>query len=504
MINRPAFRLILSCIVFILFYAIAWPYYQYIFDVDGIGYAAVAEYYANGQFKEAVNGYWSPLHSWLILPFLYSGITAMVAFKVSNALIAVIILMILHDYLRRTNLSATIQIAALLCSVLMLSYYAWYELAADLLVTMFFLMYVRITLSDSFHLKISYSILAGFMGGLAYLAKAYALPFFIGHFIILHLFFKRDGIRWKHLFAGLGIFTAIALPWMHVLMWKYGTLMMGTTGKLNWSWYLVPLRNDQLIFFPPPHALASCSWEDPWYLQQQFFGPWSSFKLFLHQFKVLLFNGHQWILITLQQSYLIPAIFLGILTAILYQGSIQFKKILFFCLFLPAGYWLIHIEERFLWATSFVLMITGIYLLRHLLTQYRIHKTGSLLLWILYFGSFIAEPFNWLKDNINRQKDLHILSEKMNQTELKGSFTSNRMTEECSIIAYHHKLSYYTPAPRKEPVSYFVRNAKAQGINYYLFFYELTEEKTTFLELDVIKKAKKIQFPSEQTILVAF
>ncbi|EKQ52693.1 MAG: hypothetical protein B655_1649, partial [Methanobacterium sp. Maddingley MBC34] len=44
--------------------------YLYIPDADGISYIHIAQHYINGRFSYAVNGYWSPLYSWLLIPFL--------------------------------------------------------------------------------------------------------------------------------------------------------------------------------------------------------------------------------------------------------------------------------------------------------------------------------------------------------------------------------------------------------------------------------------------------
>lgn len=50
------------------------PFYKQVFDVDGIGYSLVAQHLAHGNFARAINGFWSPLHSWLIAPFIKTGI----------------------------------------------------------------------------------------------------------------------------------------------------------------------------------------------------------------------------------------------------------------------------------------------------------------------------------------------------------------------------------------------------------------------------------------------
>jgi hypothetical protein len=46
-------------------------YYQYQINPDGVGYIQTAEKYLSGDFQGAVDAYWGPLLSWLLIPFLY-------------------------------------------------------------------------------------------------------------------------------------------------------------------------------------------------------------------------------------------------------------------------------------------------------------------------------------------------------------------------------------------------------------------------------------------------
>ena len=42
-------------------------------NTDAIAYMRIAEYWAAGNFELAVTGYWGPLLSLLMVPFLYLG-----------------------------------------------------------------------------------------------------------------------------------------------------------------------------------------------------------------------------------------------------------------------------------------------------------------------------------------------------------------------------------------------------------------------------------------------
>ena len=50
------------------------PYCRYQINPDGMSYMRIAQYWAVGDVRHAVNGYWSPLLSWCLVPFVWSGL----------------------------------------------------------------------------------------------------------------------------------------------------------------------------------------------------------------------------------------------------------------------------------------------------------------------------------------------------------------------------------------------------------------------------------------------
>src|SRR5258706_3649627 len=54
-------------------------YHRYEITPDGISYISVAQKYLDGNFSDAINGFWGPLLSWLLVPFLAVGIPSLLA-----------------------------------------------------------------------------------------------------------------------------------------------------------------------------------------------------------------------------------------------------------------------------------------------------------------------------------------------------------------------------------------------------------------------------------------
>ncbi|HJN81819.1 MAG TPA: hypothetical protein QF478_03500, partial [Verrucomicrobiota bacterium] len=52
-------------------------------NTDAISYMRVGEYWSVGNLGFAVNGYWGPLLSWLMVPFLWLGVKPLLAGKLA-------------------------------------------------------------------------------------------------------------------------------------------------------------------------------------------------------------------------------------------------------------------------------------------------------------------------------------------------------------------------------------------------------------------------------------
>ncbi len=56
----PVSALLMSVVLWLIY-----PHYQYYIDPDGTAYLTIAQRYANGDYAQAINGYWSPWACWL-------------------------------------------------------------------------------------------------------------------------------------------------------------------------------------------------------------------------------------------------------------------------------------------------------------------------------------------------------------------------------------------------------------------------------------------------------
>lgn len=482
-------RLPASIFLFSLFFVLAWPLYQYIFDVDGIGYAAVAQHYLHGNYRLAVNGFWNPLNSWIVVPFINAGLTDHAAFKLANALFAIGSLVVLHSLLNKFSLEDWLKTSMQFVSVILLLHYTYNELASDALLVFLLLLYFNLVKSDHFFKSVSKNMFAGFIGGCLYLDKSYGFPFFIFHFSIIHLVLNPDRKQaLKQLFAGFSAFALVTFPWIWALHWKYGEWMIAF-GKFNAHWNFSKGPIPGPVIQAPPYEGSAAVWEDPWHTRKDNLSNVPLLTIALHQIRVILFNFQQWLICIHDLSFLSSAILLFSAVFYFVQKNKTWLYLIITLLTLPAGYLLLHVETRFIWALGFIFMIAGGLMMQHLFQVINIRKWQQLLIWVIFFGSFLLEPVNQLKDNAFNGKELFHTAELMKEKSIAGKFTSNTKKSECMVIAYLSKNAYYTITKPSYTNDELLDEIKKYKIQYYFFYYTSQQEKEEFLSGQIAANA---------------
>ena len=75
-------RLIIILIIYLIVGLAIIEKYHYQINPDGISYISIAQKYLAGDFANAINGYWGPLLSWCLMPFLAFNSDALLMAKV--------------------------------------------------------------------------------------------------------------------------------------------------------------------------------------------------------------------------------------------------------------------------------------------------------------------------------------------------------------------------------------------------------------------------------------
>ncbi len=243
---------ILGCIVQVLWFASKC--FQQI-DFDGMAYTGIAHHLRQGEFRSAISAFRSPLVSWLIAAasfatgdYLHAGkLVSIASFLVCLPLLYILALRLWHSRL----------VAALAALLFTLGRGLPVEAVASItpdflfaaLVLVYFLVLLRCLREGklrSGNLKDWFCL--GIIHGLAFLAKAFALPWLGVCTVIAVLLSDKP---WKARAARLGLAALIpvmvAAGWATVLHSKYGVYTAGSQFKANllqWTLHEYPAHRE--------------------------------------------------------------------------------------------------------------------------------------------------------------------------------------------------------------------------------------------------------------------
>ncbi len=446
-----------SLLLFGLAFAATFPFYRYAFDGDSVAYLTIARRWANGDYANAVNGLWSPLHGWIVAWFVKMGKEPYTWALYTNAFAAAGCLAGTAGLFKRFGLEPLYHWVLLPALSIVLVYCTYFQVFADLWEYFLLLIYLNMVLIPSFSKRWGLWLLLGLVAALAYFAKAYAFYFVVLHLpISLYLVQKEQGG-----FSGRGwmlptgvvyaVMTAISFPWIQALHYKYGSWMLSTAGKLNSSWYLMARRTykpelDRLL--PPPYADSPTFWEDPWFVEGHFFGMFDSAKLFIKQ---ILRSGYTVFQALECYSFISPFLLLIVAFGIAYLLGVKFKlklgaayKVLFWAMVINViGYLKVHMEARYVWLTLFCSLVIGAMLLQQLFTHFGLKPLQRLLITAVFAGSYLIHPIMDMETMVNKGKSEYELAQQINQAGIQGRFTSNPTGLNIRSLAYMTQSQLY-------------------------------------------------------------
>src|SRR2546423_162936 len=163
---------------------------------DSVAYIRRALYISRGDFYHSLSGYWSPLISWCVAPLIKLHMDPLHAARLITCFWGAIWLVTAALFFDRfTTIHRFWKICALIISAIYIAEIAARQITPDVMLAACLLFYLSITLSPNFLRRPSLQFLAGLLGGFAYLAKAYALPFVLVHLpitILIRTWLDRD------------------------------------------------------------------------------------------------------------------------------------------------------------------------------------------------------------------------------------------------------------------------------------------------------------------------
>jgi|GEM_PF-585026 len=517
------FSLILTA-VYLFAAVILFDQYRFEIDPDGIAYISIAFKYSVGNIADAVNACWGPLYSWLMLPLFKAGFPALTAVKILGVIIGAITLAVLARLFDLAGVCRQARMFLLLSAIPVILSYAYLLITADLLLLCIILCYVCLVFSPRYGRG---GALCGFTGVLAYLAKSYALPFFIVHFSLMNcLHYRRASdetgrkLVLKSCFSGLAVFAAGCALWSGIISYKYGYFTIGTAGRYNFARIgpqskEVPMleRGHAMLydgFLDLPNPTAVNAFEDPSYFRRKIWNPLSHFAYYLSILRIntvagirifLGFSVFSFLILAWAIFKLFPAARRPIQPEEPEEEKIFMLKSCMLTLGLwIAGYLLIITEERYLWPANLLLILmSGI--LFSLSPGYSGFASAVPRRRVLFFtavlfisSSFTVNPLRNLRLKAGYGRDISWFAEELKDCYgLSGNLASNTHWYLNYYLAYHMGSRYYGAAGSAYNCSGLQKELSERQIDYYLewdnspqthcaFLCDLPSDKKLFLD----------------------
>ena len=223
-------------------------------NTDAIAYMRVAEYWSTGNFDFAVNGYWGPLLSWLMVPFLWLGVSPLFAGKMAMLISGGVFFHGSLFLVRAVGLRLVDELILAFVLALMIPGWMAENVTPDLLVAGLMAFALGQAVSQDWLMNRWRSLGGGATWGLAYLAKAVALPVGVVASVLLALCWRlgqaenRSAV-WRQLGQSLGLFALVSLPWIVVLSLKCLPSFRSAQGR--------PPAADLCSLSEPPPCIAA-------------------------------------------------------------------------------------------------------------------------------------------------------------------------------------------------------------------------------------------------------
>jgi hypothetical protein len=270
------------------------------------------------------------------------------------------------------------------------------------------------------------------------------------------------------------------LPWSFALKQKYGEFSLsGHAGKLNMSWYInsgKSFKPEIKLLIPPTYQDSPSFWEDPYLSQSNLSSPFSSTGHFVRWIARIIHTTFVAIVCFTEISFLALAIlFIGIYFYFFRKeksreesNDFNLQILILTVLVLPIGYLMMHIETRYIWLNTFLILILGAKLLEHF--KSRVHHTYLYrIASVLFVVSFVVFPALQIEQLKFKNKSLFEFSDLLKQNNIKGSFTSNvGDAGPMWVVAYLTGNQFYTIERSDYSKAELIAELKRYKVDYYL------------------------------------
>jgi hypothetical protein len=475
-LNSPLF---IGCCLYVLVAVLLLPYYRYQVNPDGISYINIAYKYYNGNFNEAINGYWGPFISWLLVPFLFFIKDPLLAFRVLSILTGLFTWVQAYYLIRKLGFPGYLQALLLLTAGVITLSYSFILVTPDLLFAGFGLMLANGLMCSQQNGTTKNMLFTAFAGASLYFTKSYGFYYAAGCFLLLfitNLYHRKIDrrllfIQWLRLTL---IFTAICSAWIVLISVKYDQFTIGTSGQYNHKIFGPdspgpPMYHAGLM--DPPNTTATSVREDLSFVSLPGWGVFDSKQNLQHQWQLVKINLYSLKNILLQFSWLSIPLLLLLLFFMIRKRKKLFKidllPLLIMMAILPLGYLLLILIDRYIWLLNFLLLFAGISVVLFFLKQLKVSPLLTGIIAFIIAASFLVDPIRQLQAYKNADKGIFDLSAALKKSNIHGRIASSGNWEASLSLSFYLRSAYYGECKSRDSAG-IIRELNEKKINYYL------------------------------------
>lgn len=468
-------------------------YFQYQINPDGVFYISIAQKYSNLNFHDALNSHYSPLFSWLMIPFILSGLSTLMAAKILSLVIGLSSIVAIWSFSYKLEIAEWIRYLILIALIPFVLHSVLSMITPDFLLMCILVIYFNFIFSRDYPVSPTKALLCGLLGGVAYLSRGYAFPFFIIHFTLCSIIhfcrnktYERKKLILKNYFLGLIAFSLIAGSWIFVVSHKYDRIIISAAGSFNYGG-LHPDRNPHITdmheneatgLIKPPNESAIHAWEEPSYFDRRPpWNPFQSWQYFQHSIYIILKNIYDNYLIYIFFSPLSVVVIFSCFLALAYTRSVKVSEndLLFpfvTLLLYPIGYWFtaVTFSHRYIWINNIMLILIGGHLLSVIFKNATIDERAKKIALYIFLMTFMIMPMRDLYHDIREKPGKYVfdLSESIKKEDLvKGNIASNGNLAASLFISFHLNTPYYGIPNLKQKQDDLLSELKKNNIDYY-------------------------------------
>jgi hypothetical protein len=296
-------------VLYLTFAVLLLPFLRFYLDCnDTLQYISIANKYAGGSVQDALNAYWSPLLSWLLVPFIKAGMEGFFVLKYLQLLLGFAALSCTLRLLDRFPALPWIGICFRFAFIPLFLNFALFNGTPDLLLLCWILVLALLFTANENKTASpagSFSLLCALCGAFLYFSKTSGLIIFLLLYLFYHLYLlivrkqKLTGVVLSWL-KGCAVFLFIISPWVLALSKKYGTFTWSSSGTYNFG-IIGPAVNPDIYgelhhpfylgkLYDLPSAGALNAWEDPGIAHVPSWSPLHSAAEGKHYFRVIWKN----------------------------------------------------------------------------------------------------------------------------------------------------------------------------------------------------------------------